>query len=588
MCDKLFAPSKVKQWFASITSPAKKNTLNHESDLAKCSERDDVSETSDDPTIGLDAAALGVSIPAGARGSKDDDMPDATFVSSDNHLEDSGIESIKKDYEITDESDYEPEDIPEQNVANHDHPVESTHVANIGQSPIGCNAEPAAHIPAATQPPCSIKIDPRPQLAPTQDKAVDSPLQSLATVSILFKFQKGSDREHLRTEDERSISLYASPKDLVATVRDSCNRTCRGKYTNLLRALLQKGLDLNMDAYIAFGDGRDDFMNMDLGGRFRWSRVSDLFARDVSKSEHFVIPVKVKVTIIEKETPLPNHDGFDRWKEHRLAYRPLMGRLPSANSTGHLHMSNGLLVHFMDGDIDTSYNVSVFERKFSATCPTYIGDPRSHNQTPDQLYAIPLEERNPCYRSTDEGENYKRLVYNISTLAKRGWADLRLPVLPDLTYEPIVHKSQTQKVDGVVHLAVRLVNRLANTQFRDVALPANVLINAKTSADAPFLRKIISGALKEIVDRQSEGFDWQPGSPFSLTRLFDPDAVDCWNIDIWVMPQANEVGKYRRLARKGGAATTLKGFLDPEMIKSGDRNIWVEAHLLGTKDPDDF
>ncbi|EME85929.1 uncharacterized protein MYCFIDRAFT_81896 [Pseudocercospora fijiensis CIRAD86] len=151
-------------------------------------------------------------------------------------------------------------------------------------------------------------------------RMVPPPLPHRAKVNLMFRFEKNTAYSCLREDEVHQIAFNASPESLVAVLQAACTRVCQDQYADLLGELLRIGLDLDMNAFISFGDGRDDFINKDQLGRFRWRCIADLFPISIDSSRDFEIPIKIKVSVVNKLEPLPSPASIDIWKQHRLGW----------------------------------------------------------------------------------------------------------------------------------------------------------------------------------------------------------------------------------------------------------------------------
>ncbi|KXT07245.1 hypothetical protein AC578_2425 [Pseudocercospora eumusae] len=586
MCDPTFSKKNIKKWLSKMTSRPRKSRLKRRSNDAFTDPKN-----ATDASLERTRSSMGASKSSTMNGesSGTGDASDASLVSSNENPRRATSWPFHQPRQVIDLASASNGDSLEQNSKG----VRLGHDEQEGTSTRADAFErqftQALRRKISTKAPESIDSKDDHALVDTSEdeNMGPPPLLHRAKVKLMFRFEKNSAISYLKEDEMHQLAFNASPESLVAIVQEACTRVCRKQYADLLRYLLSVGWDLDMNAYMAFGDGRDEFINKDQLGRFRWRCIADLFPTSIDPSKDFEIPIKIKVSVIAEVEPLPLPASIDIWKQHRLGWYEGIGKQSFGEDGAFRNMNTALILEFPNGNASTHHNVLTPERCFSTHPFIMIGDPCQGEVTDVQVTSLSFAGRPAPYQADDMTVR-NRVTQYLAGSQHDTSPDRMLPILPPLTYQPLLEQPTAQRSEERLHLAVRLVNRLEADDLRRVKLPANVLIDARGATNALQLKTLVIGGLQDVVAKKPKGYDWGPDSLVSIARLFDPRAERHWWIDIWVMPQSKSLGAYRRLAKKGGAGKNLAAFLDPTMVEEGDRKLWVEAHLLGPKKEDAF
>ncbi|KAF7197979.1 hypothetical protein HII31_00693 [Pseudocercospora fuligena] len=322
MCDPTFSKKNIKKWFAKMTSPPRKNRFERGANDASTGP-----ENASDANSERTATSEGDAKSSIVNGEplKTENASEISFVSTNDHSRRAASwpSSQPRQVDLAAASNVDSLQQSSEGVRlGHGEPENtSTRDDDFDREGFQRRFTQALRRRISIKTAANLETENDVALldTPKQGKMGPPSLPHRAKVRLMFRFEKTSAYSDHKADELHHIAFNASPEVLVAILKEACNRVCREKYADLLRYLLSIGSDLDMNAYIAFGDGRDEFIHKDQLGRFRWRCIADLFPTSIDPSKDFEIPIKIKVSVINKEVPLPPPASIDIWKQHRSA-----------------------------------------------------------------------------------------------------------------------------------------------------------------------------------------------------------------------------------------------------------------------------
>ncbi|KXT16912.1 hypothetical protein AC579_4752 [Pseudocercospora musae] len=347
-------------------------------------------------------------------------------------------------------------------------------------------------------------------------------------------------------------------------------------------------------------DERDIYVNYkDSFGLLRFHLISDMLQKAPNGHsvdlwvDIWILPVNEAVHARKAGAFTVDSEGPER-KHYRIAieetpaihgrsqHRPMVRSLIAVHP-GSVHSLNELKFYEIyqrdgfNGDLAGSYD----------DCNEYTIDDILDNQKRPQWLKLKNFERK--YHFAFHKRNRGALLLQIwqhMTLSRQSFFEEDdAPVLPAMTFQPFVPKPGAESLDvRDIHIAVRFVNKLSLLCLDFLQLPMNVL--AIIPAEDDSAQAVCDLLLSRLRDNAL------------LSPLFLHSVGDKWSLELWVLPQEAESScvaeklhrfrdepkheqdqghkkKKRRTAKHG-----LKMFFKPEVVREGDRRLFVEAHFV--------
>ncbi|GIZ36734.1 hypothetical protein CKM354_000020100 [Cercospora kikuchii] len=344
------------------------------------------------------------------------------------------------------------------------------------------------------------------------------------------------------------IPLAADVYTLSQGVKNACDNAIARKW-RFLNDLYAFGKDIKGVARICMPDGSDIFANRTRTGRIRIESVSDLFTNAERRDGDCVVSVRVVLSVIEMTDRLaaqPTGPPLEMERTHSLKLLKM-----AANST-HRNMESVVLQSLATVHRIGQLRHGVLTRRINAL---WIGsvDHTSRDKGVEVLETavVPLEIN-------------------------------QLPELPTLTFNDYSNSSNAGLSDVLkqsgsrIELAVRLVNRLSGPFSgpvrEDGRLPGNVIVSVKHGEKQ---KNLICKALEEAL----RDFGARPENASTIASvLFHEDFRPKCEFQLWILPQA---ARPKKLFRFDGG---LVKFLDMAMVLEGNTRMYMEAHIVPTRE----